>query len=732
MSSSLSVITLPEFSTKQYQATDTKRKLETQDIQTCSNHSSYTDVRTNQETGSQENSRNVDEFASSHNVSIIDFSKPIDISTPQSHRHGIQSSVLNDSNTVQGHSSNKIQKVQGHVSNQKNTSALALSYIPLADISKIKSSPKANNVNNTDLQMTKDIPKTVGMLNGKQDYGHINTVSQKLNTTDTGHNIPKTLASPHERKVPIIKTRPKLMRIKSLVVTKEKKNDVKCGICQQKLESCADILSHSKLHDLDLACCVCEAKFASYCNMRRHCAGHVQTILYMCSLCHCAYKRKDNLQTHIKKHYLHSSGTFTGRHHMKYPHLRSLSQSTKTFVLTKDSNMANQKRADKGGTANSQHENEQSNCTITRVERGPEIRESNSLSNAEDHQIDLTSDDEQIKDSDKMNVDESDTKLQDMEVNISSNHDMQPKNLTITNHDLESNMATNSIQLENEAEKKHQSTYESDRVVSLAESTCNTQENISVSNQILNYCCSSCGVNFDQLENLRRHIFSSHSEEIPNQSENNEVDASVLNLDPIKIELFEENNSQNKVMENEMQIIDIGKLSEFSGQYNPLNQSNEIRPEDLNLAMYSADGNFQTPPMGNPFGEAYHNSSAKSLKGFKKGRHGDRLDSITPICRICGIMFKDVQQVIDHKFEHPVEIPQAYGCTICNADLSSKECLRRHIRNHMGEEYQCYYCQSKYNRKDNLYAHMKNSHGWIRPCKNPGPSLYYNTYATPK
>jgi hypothetical protein len=206
----------------------------------------------------------------------------------------------------------------------------------------------------------------------------------------------------------------------------------------------------------------------------------------------------------------------------------------------------------------------------------------------------------------------------------------------------------------------------------------------------------------------------------------------VLNLDPIKIELFEENNSQNKVMENEMQIIDIGKLSEFSGQYNPLNQSNEIRPEDLNLAMYSADGNFQTPPMGNPFGEAYHNNSAKSLKGFKKGRHGDRLDSITPICRICGIMFKDVQQVIDHKFEHPVEIPQAYGCTICNADLSSKECLRRHIRNHMGEEYQCYYCQSKYNRKDNLYAHMKNSHGWVRPCKNPGPSLYYNTYATPK
>jgi hypothetical protein len=55
VSSSLSVITLPEFSTKQYQATDTKRKLETQDIQTCSNHSSYTDVRTNQETGSQEN-----------------------------------------------------------------------------------------------------------------------------------------------------------------------------------------------------------------------------------------------------------------------------------------------------------------------------------------------------------------------------------------------------------------------------------------------------------------------------------------------------------------------------------------------------------------------------------------------------------------------------------------------------------------------------------------------------
>lgn len=151
MSSSLSVITLPEFSTKQYQATETKRKLETQDIQTCSNHSSYTDVRTNQETGSQENSRNVDDFASSHNVSIIDFSKPIDTLTPQSHRHGIQSSVLNDSNTVQGHSLNKIQKVQGHVSNQKNTSALALSYIPLADISKIKSSPKANNVNNSDL-----------------------------------------------------------------------------------------------------------------------------------------------------------------------------------------------------------------------------------------------------------------------------------------------------------------------------------------------------------------------------------------------------------------------------------------------------------------------------------------------------------------------------------------------------------------------------------------------------
>lgn len=278
------------------------------------------------------------------------------------------------------------------------------------------------------------------------------------------------------------------------------------------------------------------------------------------------------------------------------------------------------------------------------------------------------------------------------------------------------NMVEKTKQLDDLPKEKLHPTHETEEVICVEENTYIHDKDLGP-NRILNYSCSSCNLRFDEVENLKRHILLYHSEEIHTQ---NKVDPfGRENLDIVKTE----HNRENFPAGNDSPIFDIGKLGEFTNEFMVVTQGT-----DSSVSLHSSNEN--TPMTCSA--SLFNNSPLMTLR--KKGRYGDRLASITPICRICGIMFTDIQQAVDHKVEHPIEIPHMYGCTICTADLSSKECLRRHLKNHMGEEHQCYFCPSKYSRVDNLYTHMKNSHNWVKPykIKDYSPTLNYNVYSQPK
>ncbi|XP_063435263.1 uncharacterized protein LOC134716296 [Mytilus trossulus] len=729
VSSSLSVITLPGSFTQTVDG-NKQRNLDLDNPKGI-NHNEYRSDFVSKEGLRHENkipassSGSIgDEFTNTHNVSIIDFSKqrlePSLHSTPFS-----ENSVNQNQNNFKSQT-NMVPSISPKRPLNQLTSAAVRSVLNPNVLTSIpKPVPMLSPVLQDNTQIPRKIPKTVQMIAGEQT---LNAVEGQHVQRHSSPNIPKVVDAPHERRM--LKMKPKFMRIKSLVVTRDKKQDVYCKLCQQKLDSCNDIMVHSDQHNLHLACCVCEAKFGSYCNMRRHCIGHVQSILYKCSLCHCAYKRKDNLNTHIKKHY--TSGVSSWRCQVRNSYHRSMSQLSKTNTVAKPKvpkphilNSSRMQTHTASIASSTSLSSDQFPYQLNTPEKsGFEVRNTPdpdcSLLNLSENHIDLTSDDDLV---------EVENVLADkLSSGLGTSDQTNPVFTTepYTHTEIEE-MESNASELTTENQSNKPSSSSSD-----AE---NLQEKgiVEPPKQIMNYTCSSCSLHFEQIDHLKRHIVSFHSEELnPRNDTQNKGDNSVILESDIKTETHD--TSQDS------QIIDIGKLGEFSHnlakQLVENVQDNIMHVEHLNIGHYTTNENspknsqknsIYHPNLGSYSAnenspKSSHNSAINHSEGnaqmnnrpMKKGRSGTSLGSVTPICRVCGFMFNDIQTAVDHKMNHPAEIPSMFGCTICNTDLSSRECLRRHIRSHMGEEHRCSYCHSKYSRLDNLYTHMKNAHGWVK------------------
>ncbi|VDI09743.1 Hypothetical predicted protein [Mytilus galloprovincialis] len=730
VSSSLSVITLPASFTQTVDC-DKQRNL-TNDNPKGINHIEHRSDFVSKEGLSHENkipssSGSIgDEFTNNHNVSIIDFSKqrlePSLHSTPFPENHVNQNQNQNQNNFK------SLTKTVPNISpkrplNQLTSAAVRSVLNPNVLTSIPKTVPLLSPVLQDNTQIPRKIPKTVQMVASEQT---LNAVEGQHVQRHNSPNIPKVVDAPHERRV--LKTKPKFMRIKSLIVTRDKKQDVYCKLCQQKLDSCNDIMVHSDQHNLHLACCVCEAKFGSYCNMRRHCIGHVQSILYKCSLCHCAYKRKDNLNTHIKKHY--TSGVSSWRCQVRNSYHRSMSQLSKTNTVAKPkvpkplilNSSSMQTHTTSMATSTSLSPDRFPYQLNTAEKSGFEVTKTPdcSLLNLSESHIDLTSDDDLVE-------------VENVLVNKLSSG-LETSDLTKSVLTTEPNPRSEVEGMESNA-SEFSTENKSNKPGSRSPDTENLQEQgqSEPPKQIMNYTCSSCNLHFEQIDHLKRHIVSFHSEELnPCNDAQNKGDNSIILESDIKIESID--TSQDS------QIIDIGKLGEFSHnlakQLVENVQDNVMHVEHLNMGHYTTNENS---PKHSQKNSIYHsnlgsytanensptssnNSAINHSEGnaqmnnrpMKKGRSGTSLGSVTPICRVCGFMFNDIQTAVDHKMNHPAEIPSMFGCTICNTDLSSRECLRRHIRSHMGEEHRCSYCHSKYSRLDNLYTHMKNAHGWVK------------------
>ncbi|CAC5381401.1 KRAB [Mytilus coruscus] len=728
VSSSLSVITLPGSFTQTIDCN--KQRNLNHDNQKGFNHIEYRSDFVSKEALSQENkipgsSGNIDdEFTKNHNVSIIDFSKQrLD---PSLQSRPFSGNPVNQNRNNFKPSSKTVPNIsQTRSFNQ--SAAVRSVHMPNVPTSIPKTVPMVTPVIQDNFQIPRKIPKTVQMVAGEQP---LNGADGQHVQKQSSLNIPKVVDAPHERRM--LKVKPKFMRIKSLVVTRDKKQDVYCKLCQQKLESCNDIMLHSDQHNLHLTCCVCEAKFGSYCNMRRHCIGHVQSILHKCSLCHCAYKRKDNLNTHIKKHY--TTGVSSWRCQVRNSYLRSISQLSKTNTIAKvpkppipnSSRMQTQTPLLSSSTSLSSDQFPYPlNTAEKTINSGFDVKKTPdcSMSNSSENHIDLTSDDDLLE-------------VQNVGADKPSS---EPENSGLTNpvfttepntcseiEEMESNASE--LSTENQSHKPSSSSSDAENL--------QEKEKVELPKQIMNYTCSSCSLNFEQIDHLKRHILSYHSEEIDpcNDTQNKGDNSNILESD-VKMESYD--TSQDS------QIIDIGKLGEFSHQLAKQLvenvQDNVMGIENSNMVHYSTNENS---PKSSQKNSIYHSnmsnytanenspsssqttainhSEGKSQinnRSLKKGRSGTSLSSVTPICRVCGFMFNDIQTAVDHKMNHPAEIPSMFGCTICNTDLSSRECLRRHIRSHMGEEHRCTYCHSKYSRLDNLYTHMKNAHGWVKQNK---------------
>lgn len=502
------------------------------------------------------------------------------------------------------------------------------------------------------------------------------------------------------------------MRLKSrLMRDKKPKIFVQCKLCGQRLDNCQQIVEHSENHKLQLQCCVCNAKFASYCNLRRHCVGHVQTLLYKCLYCSCAYKRKDNLQTHMKKH-ANLQGSAPNRLQQYQPksvNMVHFHTSSQKYVQSDSTN-----RTARPLTTAVYPVKLSSHASVS-------ANIGKQLNIAVDQQVDINSPvGFDITSPDRLDTQTNHEADSIVPVEIQSDMQQGDKSSEITKQSQDTmsskTLPTNpSIDLTVDFSCEQQST-EKQNTISLTDAKCagmpkiimektsgetnvtnmnilpivindedgqdiDLQSNPDRTRQILNYTCSACSLSFGSINNLKRHIVSLHSEEIEQSSD-------YKSLPEVPV-----------IGSEEADVIDIEHLNKFSFIYHSVENA-ELNVANTRHKANNADHLTRNTPHSN-----------------KKVRRGVNLVHGAPKCWVCGVTFESTLTALEHKICHPNEIPQCNGCTICKLELSSRETLRRHIRTHFGEEHQCQFCNSTYTRLDNLYTHMKNQHGWVKPNK---------------
>lgn len=266
----------------------------------------------------------------------------------------------------------------------------------------------------------------------------------------------------------------------------------------------------------------------------------------------------------------------------------------------------------------------------------------------------------------------------------------------------------------------------------VAESVQQGKEEGSLGNheRIVNYNCSSCGLEFTDMQSIRKHVVMHHAEQI-NPEPSGEVDLQFLHH---QTEVFQapegvqslpsvpNESRESDIMERNDSVSASNKISFSNQDYNlsdviDIESLSQMSNGDTNQSEISSEQSSFTDI--NSLSEPTSSSTPISTSGqAKRGM----LSLTTFVCSICKQYLHSGDAIMEHQVMHANVMGSKLWCVACCTHVSSKDCLRRHINNHMGNRFQCPMCSSVYNRKDNLKKHVKDVHhlhydknGIVRP-----------------
>ena len=449
------------------------------------------------------------------------------------------------------------------------------------------------------------------------------------------------------------------------IIMKRRGLDLHCFVCNQVFETYRQVGEHCRMHNLKQQCPVCKAKFSASSNMKRHCLAHFSHTLYPCSFCKATFRRKDNLRTHMLRH-IHKNN-----------------KKNETLHENSDQNQ------------NEGHLSE-SICP-----RESEKDASSELAGAEN-----------MESTDHISLDSVDV------VNVPIKQEKEIEDMmTIKDIQNQEPLVNPHENMMNECSSDPQEKTEED----------NTPRN---RERIVNYNCSSCGLEFYDMQSIRKHVIRYHAEQFnPGTSvEENQYsshDQSIYQAPDMVLSLPTQQSENRKsnvfevsdspMMANKIsfsnqsydhsEVIDIEKLSQVSNsgdtsQSTGSSEQSSISGIDLSNEAVSLNESA-----------SYSSQPKRNLLGYT-----------ALMCSICKQYLHSGHAIMEHQTMHVNIMENKLQCVACGAQFSSKDCLRRHINNHIGNRFKCPLCSNVYSRKDNLKKHVKDVHqyhydktGSIRP-----------------
>lgn len=254
--------------------------------------------------------------------------------------------------------------------------------------------------------------------------------------------------------------------------------------------------------------------------------------------------------------------------------------------------------------------------------------------------------------------------------------------------------------------------------------------NLGNQERIVNYNCSSCGLEFSDLQSIRKHVVMHHAEQI-NPEPSGEVDIQFLHH---QTEVFQAQKEVQSLpsLPNESRESDIMESNDSSLASNKISFSNQdynlsdvIDIESLSQMSNGDTNQSEISSEQSSFTDIYSlskpTSSSTPISTSGQAKRG-MLSLTTLVCSICKQYLHSGDAIMEHQLMHANVMGSKLWCVACRTHVSSKDCLRRHISNHMGNRFQCPMCSSVYSRKDNLKKHVKDVHhlhydknGTVRP-----------------
>ncbi|OWF44460.1 zinc finger protein 236-like [Mizuhopecten yessoensis] len=497
---------------------------------------------------------------------------------------------------------------------------------------------------------------------------------------------------------------------------------LKCTECGDQVSSYSDILHHCKLHEMFKQCPVCSKQFTLRGGLLRHFITHVDNRVFTCPSCDAYFTRKDNLKRHIEKKCsgIPGSGLLASIGVMERPPQQSPSTSQgKRFKPN-----PKEKLVLKFGK----------NWAHKQMDAiGQEMYESPS--------------DFGTPDSSNDNMSEQDFRDIDTEIKT------EPQ----TDND------------------KNQQEYSGGREENTGHEQSDTDQNPghfppapgpsdeSNPRPALSYKCATCDVQFNSIQELKRHVVVEHSEEMPSTSntqthqhyeETEEQDIKPILTFPDSNHYTSDLNYTflqgrqahssvtHKSIQEELQamdVIDIESLGKFTDMDEDSSQSQNQRGQNLTGFPNNLMGDDSGQPSGSSEGfggeggleDLGENSSDSNIlgvdspdqstsmdsysertpdflrsMGVPKGRKG-AVNKTAPICHFCGLVFERPVDILHHGEVHELELPNQCTCTVCLKELSGKDSLLRHANSHIGRWYPCDVCSASFSRKDNLKRHRR-------------------------